>query len=557
MPLNWMPQAGRKHPPRLNRFFSGAFARIGAAFSESLMARTVGMICLPLLLAVGLAVAVAISFSSRDAQTALEARARQTVALLAGGVGDALWNVDRVAAQAILRPLSEDPDFVGALIIESGGSVFLRLGDAGPSRSGLIVEQVSLIRPAAGGQAGGQRIGQLQLYLTTARAAQIINSRAWAIALSGLGLLAAVCSLLAVIVRGVTLPIRQMTDGMAVLAAGRVDLEIPRVDRRDEVGRMAAALGTLKQHAAERLEFIEHQARHMELIEEIVTRRTEELSAALETLKRAQDELIRSEKLAALGGMVAAIAHEINTPIGNGLTVATTLSEKITEFQAILEGKELRRSVIRDYSGSFGTASQLLVGNLLRASELIGRFKRVAVDQTGELRRRFELDVVCGEVVAMLRPTYRHSSVSLDLKLPAGVVLDSFPGALGQVLTNLITNAMIHAFADATVPGTIAIAAVLEEDGRHVTLTVADDGAGIAAAVLPRIFDPFFTTKLGSGGSGLGLHIVYAIVMRVLGGVVAVESRIGQGTRFSMVLPLVAPRQSGHDAAEEAVAMPS
>lgn len=320
---------------------------------------------------------------------------------------------------------------------------------------------------------------------------------------------------------------------------------------------MAGALGTLKKHAAERLEFIERQARHMEVIEERVAKRTEELSAALETLKRAQEELIRSEKLAALGGMVAAIAHEINTPIGSGLTVATTLSEKITEFQAILQGKELRRSVIRDYSDSFGTASQLLVGNLLRASELIGRFKRVAVDQTGELRRRFELDVVCGEVVAMLRPTYRHSPVAIDLTLPGGVVMDSFPGALGQVLTNLMTNAMLHAFADATVAGTITVGAVLEEGDRHVTLTVADDGAGIPAAVLPRIFDPFFTTKLGSGGSGLGLHIVYAMVMRVLGGVVTVESRIGQGTRFSIVLPLAAPQQSGHDVVEETGSMPA
>ncbi|MFP5517904.1 MAG: sensor histidine kinase [Alphaproteobacteria bacterium] len=525
------------------------------------MVRTVGLICLPLLLAVGLAVVVAISFSSRDARTALEARARQTVALLAGGVGDALWNVDRVAAQSILHPLSEDPDFVGAVVIERGGSVFLGLGDAGPSRGGLIVEQVSLIRPTAGGQAGeqgrGQHIGQLRLYLTTAHAERTIGSRAWAIALSGLGLLVAVCGLLAVIVRGVTAPVRQMTDGMALLAAGRVDLEIPRVDRRDEVGRMAAALGTLKQHAAERLEFIERQARQMELIEEIVAKRTEELTAALETLKRTQNELIRSEKLAALGGMVAAIAHEINTPVGSGLTVATTLSEKITEFQAILQGKELRRSVIRDYSDSFGTASRLLVGNLLRASELIGRFKRVAVDRTGELRRRFELDVVCGEVVAMLRPTYRHSPVSIDLKLPGGVVMDSFPGALGQVLTNLMTNAMLHAFADARAAGSIAIGATLEEDGRHVTLTVADDGAGIPAAVLPRIFDPFFTTKLGSGGSGLGLHIVYAIVTRVLGGAVAVESQAGQGTRFSIVLPLAAPQQSGQDAVEEPVIIPS
>ncbi|WP_244442611.1 ATP-binding protein [Azospirillum lipoferum] len=547
MPLNWM--------------LRGCLTRFGAVFSESLMVRTVGLICLPLLLAVGLAVVVAISFSNRDARTALEARARQTVALLAGGVGDALWNVDRVAAQSILHPLSKDPDFVGAVVFERGGSVFLGLGEVDPPRSGLIVEQVSLIRLTAGGQAGeqgrGQHIGQLRLYLTTANAERTINSRAWAIALSGLGLLVAVCGLLAVIVRGVTAPVRQMTDGMAVLAAGRIDLEIPRVDRRDEIGRMAAALGTLKQHAAERLEFIERQARHMEVIEEIVAKRTGELTAALETLKLAQNELIRSEKLAALGGMVAAIAHEINTPIGSSLTVATTLSDKITEFQAILQGKELRRSVIRDYSDSFGTASQLLVGNLLRASELIGRFKRVAVDQTGELRRRFELDVVCGEVVAMLRPTYRHSPVSIDLRLPGGVVMDSFPGALGQVLTNLMTNAMLHAFADATAAGSITVGATLEEDGRHVTLTVADDGAGIPAAVLPRIFDPFFTTKLGSGGSGLGLHIVYAIVMRVLGGVVAVESQIGQGTRFSIVLPLVAPQQSGQDAVEEPVIMPS
>lgn len=547
MPLSWRPL--------------GCLTRIGAAFSESLMVRTVGLICLPLLLAVGLAVAVAISFSNRDARTALEARARQTVALLAGGVGDALWNVDRVAAQSILHPLSKDPDFVGAVVFERGGSVFLGLGDVDPPRSGLIVEQVSLIRLTAGGQAGeqgrGQHIGQLRLYLTTANAERTITSRAWAIALSGLGLLVAVCGLLAVIVRGVTAPVRQMTDGMAVLAAGRIDLEIPRVDRRDEIGRMAVALGTLKQHAAERLEFIERQARHMEVIEEIVAKRTEELTAALETLKRAQNELIRSEKLAALGGMVAAIAHEINTPIGSSLTVATTLSDKITEFQAILQGKELRRSVIRDYSDSFGTASQLLVGNLLRASELIGRFKRVAVDQTGELRRRFELDVVCGEVVAMLRPTYRHSPVSIDLRLPGGVAMDSYPGALGQVLTNLMTNAMLHAFADATAAGNITVGATLQEDGRHVTLTVADDGAGIPAAVLPRIFDPFFTTKLGSGGSGLGLHIVYAIVMRVLGGVVAVESQVGQGTRFSIVLPLVAPQQSGQDAVEEPVIMPS
>lgn len=509
----------------------------------SLMVRTVGLICLPLLVAVCLAVLVAISYLSRDAGMALEARARQTVSLLAGGIGDALWNVDRLATRAILSPLSQDPDFDGVTVFDTDGSIFFRQGNVGPPAPGSIVERMPLTRSGADGLAAPHQIGILELRLTAERANEIVANRAWAIALGGFGLLIVVCGMLIAIVRGVTAPIRTMTGCMTALAAGRVDVAIPRIERRDEVGQMAAALATLRQFAIERLEFIGRQARHMEEIEETVAKRTEQLSETLGTLQRAQDELIRSEKLAALGGMVAAIAHEINTPLGNGLTVATTLADKVTEFRAILEGKELRRSVIRDYSESFGTACQLLVGNLLRASEMIGRFKRVAVDQTGELRRRFDLDVVCIEFVAMLRPTFKHSPVSIAVNLPAGIAMDSYPGALGQVLTNLVTNAMLHGFADATVGGTISIEGAVDNPGRHVTLVVADDGAGIPASVLPRIFDPFFTTRLGAGGSGLGLHIVYAIVTRVLGGAIAVESRVGQGSRFSIVLPLDAPRR--------------
>lgn len=528
---------------KLNRLVKWATDGLVRLLVGSLMIRTVGFICLPLLAAVCLAVLVAISYSSRDASMALEARAKQTVSLLAGGIGDALWNVDRMAARAILSPLSRDPDFDGVAVIDTDGSIFFRQGNIGPPAPRLIVERIPLTKSGTEGSSALQHIGILELRLTTERANETIASRAWTIAFGGFGLLTVVCGMLIVIVRGITAPIRTMTACMTALAAGRVDVSIPQVNRRDEVGQMAAALGTLQLFAIERLEFIGRQARHMEEIEETVAKRTEQLSETLGTLRRAQDELIRSEKLAALGGMVAAIAHEINTPLGNGLTVATTLAEKITEFRAILEGKELRRTVIRDYSESFGTASQLLVGNLLRASEMIGRFKRVAVDQTGELRRRFELDVVCSEVVAMLKPTYKHSPVSITMNLPTGIAMDSYPGALGQVLTNLVTNAMLHAFADATVSGTIAIDGTVDEPGEHVTLVVTDDGAGVPASVLPRIFDPFFTTKLGAGGSGLGLHIVYAIVTRVLGGVIAVESKIGQGTRFSIVLPLNAPLQ--------------
>ncbi len=302
---------------------------------------------------------------------------------------------------------------------------------------------------------------------------------------------------------------------------------------------MAAALTTLKSHAVERLRFIDHQARHLEEIERAVAERTRELQGALETLRRAQDKLLRSEKMAALGGMVAAIAHEINTPLGNSLTVASTLEQKILEFAEVLAGTELRRSVLRGFSEKFLAGSHLLIANLSRAADLIGSFKCVAVDQTSERRRTFDLATTIGEIVTMLRPSYKNSGHRVEMEIAAGIAMDGYPGALGQVVTNLVANAVVHAF-DGRQDGTIRIEARLEDD-ETVELTVADDGAGIAAETLPRIFDPFFSTKLGAGGSGLGLHIVYVTVVRVLGGDISVDSRPEAGTRFTLRLPRTAP----------------
>ncbi len=510
-------------------------------FNHSLLARAVALICAPLLVVVAVAVVVAIEYSDQDARRALSERAHQTVALLAGGAGDALWNMDRKAADAVLQPILSDPDFSGMRIVDQDGTPFIALGDFDAPDRGLIVVRQELSH-AIGAKV--QRIGGLELRLATLRAETEILKRARSIALSGLALLVAVCALLALILRGVTAPIRAMTRCVTALAAGVVDSPIPVVRRMDEVGRMTVALGILKEHEVERLRFIERQAHQMEEIERTVAERTQELRDALDTLQRAQTELVRAENMAALGGMVAAMAHEINTPLGNGLTVATTLGDKIAEFRTLLEGKELRRSVLRDYSDSFNTANRLLVGNLTRAAELIGRFKRVAVDQTSELRRQFELNVVCAEVVAMLTPSYKHSPLEFTLDLPPGIVMDSYPGALGQILTNLVANAVLHGFSEGGKAGTIRVTAerVMEPGmGDRVRLCVSDDGAGIPPAILPRIFDPFFTTKFGAGGSGLGLHIVYAIVTRVLGGTVAVDSAVGVGTHFTMVLPVVAP----------------
>lgn len=512
-------------------------------FQKSLLTRTVALVCAPLLIAVALTVLAAIDYSQQDARGALTRRAERTVALLAGGAADALWNLDRPAAVSLLRPVTSDPDFAGVRIVDSYGAVFAAFGTDGPAAPGVLITRVPLLHGS--GAASDGRIGTLEFRLDSTQGEALIFDRARTIALFGCGLLVIVCGLLVLIVHGVTKPIRAMTHTMANLAAGNPDVSVPATRRRDEVGRMAAALATLKEHAAERLRYIERQAGLMEEIERTVAQRTRALRDALETLQRTQEELVRSEKMAALGGMVAAMAHEINTPLGNGLTVATTLIEKVKGFRALMEGKELRRSVLLGYADDFDTAVQLLVGNLGRAADLIGGFKRVAVDQTSELRRTFLLDEVCGEVVAMLRPTYKHASVTMEVTLPEGVLLDSYPGALGQVITNLVSNAVLHGFTPDR-GGTVRIGAGLPVDGR-VTLMIADDGAGIPPAVLPRIFDPFFTTKFGAGGSGLGLHIVYALVTRVLGGAIAVESTVGVGTSFTIVLPLTAPVRPSDD----------
>lgn len=268
-----------------------------------------------------------------------------------------------------------------------------------------------------------------------------------------------------------------------------------------------------------------------------------ELSATVEQLQRAQTELVRSERLASLGSLVAGVAHELNTPLGSVLLVATTLGDGIDELRQQLACGDLKRSSLAQFLAQQAEAQTLIVRNARRAAELIGRFKQVAVDQTSEHRRRFDLGEVVSEVIETLQPRLRATPHRIELEIAAGLAMDSYPGPLGQVLTNLVMNAVIHGFG--AKPGSVRIEAHgLADD--ELELIVSDDGAGIPAEHLPRIFDPFFTTKLGEGGSGLGLHIVFSLVERSLGGRVEVESHPGQGTRFRLRLPRTAPSAAKH-----------
>ena len=268
--------------------------------------------------------------------------------------------------------------------------------------------------------------------------------------------------------------------------------------------------------------------------------RTAALERANAELRQAMAQLVQSEKLAALGNLVAGIAHELNTPIGNAVMLASTLADQERSFRARM-ATGLSRSALNHFVEAVRENSDILQRSLERAAELISSFKQVAVDQASYQRRRFVLDEVVREIALALKPRLRRSVATLEINIAADLRLDSFPGPLGQVLMNLIQNALVHAF-DGRAAGCIRIDSLPAGPG-HLGLRVSDDGNGIAPAHLSRIFDPFFTTRLGQGGSGLGLHIVYNLVTGLLGGTIEAHSVPGHGAEFLLELPLSAPQQ--------------
>jgi signal transduction histidine kinase len=252
-----------------------------------------------------------------------------------------------------------------------------------------------------------------------------------------------------------------------------------------------------------------------------------------------QRYLIETERLAALGGLVAGVAHEISSPIGTSLTVASTLMHRSADFAHQIASGQVRRTQLGEFADSCRGATEQLVANLQRAGGLIQSFKQVAVDRSSDDRRVFDLKVATEQVVASVRSRLLKSQSSLAIEIQSDVIMDSFPGPYGQVLTNLIFNAITHGFADR--PGGHILIKARRLGQEQVEITFADDGCGIPEEVQRQVFNPFFTTGRGQGSTGLGLYIVHNLVTQQLGGRITLVSAPGKGTTISMKLPLLAP----------------
>lgn len=272
-----------------------------------------------------------------------------------------------------------------------------------------------------------------------------------------------------------------------------------------------------------------------ETLEERVAERSEQLQQATQTLHASQEALARSAAKATLSTLVASVTHELNTPLGNSLIAASTCADLAKRFSVLVGSGQLRKTDLAVFMDQMLQGSDLMERSLHRAVDLVKNFKQVAADQASEQRRSFDLKEVADEVLNTLSPSLKRYPYRVELEIPTGILLDSYPGALGQVLINLINNAYLHAFEGRDV-GVVHITAALE--GEWVAVHLQDNGVGMSQAHLEQLFQPFFSTKIGRGGTGLGMTIVGNLVSGTLGGSVRVTSELGAGTHIALRIPV-------------------
>jgi signal transduction histidine kinase len=395
------------------------------------------------------------------------------------------------------------------------------------------------------------RIGALHFGVSTSDLARARDEVLWQGGLISLAGFAVGLLLLYAFTVGIGRRLSGLTEQSQRLARGDFDVLLPEMGG-DELEVFSRSLNSMATALRERITQLGNaKAALKELnvsLESRVQERSSELqranhdlSLALDTLRRTQDDLISAEKMASLGSLVAGIAHELNTPIGNSLLAATTLSDRLAEFKQRMEDGTLKRSTMNEHLDDVALACTLISGSLNRAANLISSFKQVAVDQTNDKQRQFDLRHVIEDTMATFAPRLKRANCSIVVEVDGDISLDSYPGSLCQVINNLVNNALVHAF-DGRTESAIGIRARCEREG-HVFISFQDDGIGMPDDVLRHVFDPFFTTKMGRGGTGLGMNIVYNIVTGVLGGRIDIDTRVGHGTTVYIEIPVVAPQR--------------
>ncbi|WLD57743.1 ATP-binding protein [Salinispirillum sp. LH 10-3-1] len=479
-------------------------------------------------------------------------------------VADSLWNFEESSVAAQAAAMARNPYVSGVEIIDTTESVRLSAGellvDRGtPDAPANAIERYDHIDPALGAVreyrfALVREVRGEQLLLGVGRlysAERLVAEQLRPVVRVTLGIvvMSALIFALAVVIgimHFIARPLGLLAKAVNAISPGyrgpaMTGEEVADLGRRrDELGTAFQALQEMQIGLAERdREILQHQSN----LEEMVEERTRDLQQAndalaetIDKLKLAQDDLVEAEKMASLGGLVSGVAHEVNTPLGVSVTAASHLDDEVRTMRQAVASGALTKTQFDAFLGSAGESCDIILGNLRRAAQLISSFKQVAVDQSSEEQREILLRSYIEDVLRSLLPRLKHTAVTVEVTGDDTLQLLTYPGALAQIVTNLVMNAIIHGFAEGKESGRIVIDIELERD-QSVSILFSDDGAGMKDSVRQRIFEPFFTTRRGQGGSGLGLNIVYNLVVQRLRGKIRCESAIGKGTQFHISLP--------------------
>lgn len=497
----------------------------------------------------------------KNIQIDLTVKGKSSVELAALSLADPLWNFNDQGISDIAEAIFKDPAVASLTINDvKKGKVYnrQRLGSEYSPEKLIVIEQAIFHE--------NKVIGSITLSLTNYYHESFIHNDLLTSAFNSLFLIVILWFLIDSVSLLVTRPIYELSEGVEDFTRGNLTRRI-ELSVDDEIGYlgkkfnlMAENLNSMLNELSEKNLLLEKEITERKLaqdslslahaqLETKIEARTlelksanqelqainEELAHTVEMMKNMQRQLIEAEKMASLGSLVSGVAHEINTPVGVGVTAASHLNSLIVSFRELAGHGHLTRSALDEFLESSDEASRMVLYNLNRAAQLVRSFKQVSVDQSREVKRLFNLKEYLSDVVSSLQAEFKRTNLQISIDCPSELTLESYPGAFAQIATNLLMNSLIHAY-DSGKSGKILFKVTRDE--KMLILVYSDDGKGISSDDLPKIFDPFFTTRRGEGSTGLGLHIIYNIVTQKLQGSISCQSSLGQGVSFTLNLPL-------------------
>ncbi|MCY9665449.1 HAMP domain-containing histidine kinase [Paenibacillus alginolyticus] len=389
-----------------------------------------------------------------------------------------------------------------------------------PKQDQTIVDRVPMaetdkpvVRLTAPLQEDGLVVGAVEVIFDSSEEAALLTKRTKLILIVGLIVAIVMSTLLWLILRRIVIrPLSRLREAALIVKQGG-DLPKLQFKASPEIAEVSEAFNDMVKNLDERYH---------------------ELQQVLNTLQVTQDHLVQSEKMGALGNLVAGVSHEINTPIGIGVTAVSYLDQKTKEFKSLYETGKMKKSDLEQFLSITQETNAMVQSNLERASSLVRSFKQISVDQSVEVKRTFHLKEYLEGIISSLKPTLKKTRLRVDVYCDNELTLYTYPGALSQIITNLVMNSLNHAY---TIEEEGSLTIRVEDHQDYIILAYTDDGKGMTQEVLDQIFDPFFTTSRGKGGTGLGMNIVYNLVTQSLNGTIDGSSTLGQGSLFTITIP--------------------